>query len=310
MSALTFVQNLLEAGVISATPLAMTALGESITERSGVLNLGLEGMLLVSAMTAVATAHATGSPALAMAAGMAAGIAMSLVHAVLTLTLRTNQVVAGLALVFVGAGMSSIGGTRLVVLREGIARMTPVAIPGLSAIPVLGPIFFHHPVVVYLAYAILVMVCVFFSFTRWGTIVIACGDAPESAEAVGIRVKRVRYLCTLTGGALTGLAGASLSLAVTPGWSDGLSNGQGWIAIGLVIVGGWKPLRIALAALLFGVINRLTLDVQGLGVDWLADPAFGHFLNMAPYLCAVAVLVVAGAFGKHGLAPRALGKTQ
>jgi simple sugar transport system permease protein len=205
-------------------------------------------------------------------------------------------------------GISSVGGAHLVALREGIPRFSALAVPGLSSIPVLGPVFFHHPVVVYLAYVLIVAVWAFFAFTRWGTVVVACGEDPASAEAVGIRVKRVRYLCTLAGGALAGLAGASISLAVTPGWSDGLSNGQGWIAIGLVIVGGWKPLRIAAAALAFGVINRLTLDVQGLGIPWLADPSVGHFLSMLPFLCAIGALILAGIFGKHGLAPRALGK--
>ncbi len=308
MNPLAFLADLLEAGVVSATPLALTALGESITERSGVLNLGIEGMLLVSAMTGVATVHATGSPWVGLLAGMAAGLLMALIHAVSVLTLQTNQVVAGLALVFVGMGVSSVGGAHLVALREGIARFGSFAVPGLSSIPGLGPIFFQHPAVVYVTYAVIVAVWAFFAYTRWGTVVVACGEDPDSAEAVGIRVKRVRYLCILTGGALAGLAGASLSLAVTPGWSDGLSNGQGWIAIGLVIVGGWRPVRIAVSALAFGVINRLILDVQGLGIPWLADPSIGHFLSMLPFLCAIGVLILAGILRQQGLAPRALGK--
>lgn len=307
MTTSDFLMNLAKAGLQSGTPLMLVAVGETLAERSGVLNLGLEGVLLLSAMTGVAAASASGSPELGLVAGALAGCAMALVHAWLCLTLRADQVVAGLAMVFVGTGLSSVGGAPLIALREAVPQFRPLAIPGLSDIPVMGPLLFDQPAVVYLALLLTLAIHLFLRRSRWGLWVVACGEDPHSAAVAGIPVHKVRLLSLLAGGVLAGLAGASLSLAITPGWTDGLSHGQGWIAIGLVIVGGWNPVWVAAAAVFFGMVSRLVLDVQGIDSSILRDPGFGHFLAMLPYLAAILVLVGVGWAKRSSKAPSALG---
>ncbi len=304
----SFMENLLSAGVERSLPLFYAATGETLSELSGVLNLGQEGIMLASAMTAVAVSHTTGSAMAGLMAGMAMGGAMALLHALLTVTLRADQVVAGLSLVFVGTGIASVGGAGLVALRQGVPHFEPWAIPLLSDIPFLGNVLFNQVPLVYAAYLMIPTIHWWLGHTRAGLNLRAVGENPAAASAMGLSVTRLRYLYVVVGGVLTGLGGASLSLAITPGWSDGLSNGQGWIAIGLVIVGGWRPWGVALAAFFFGTLQRLTLDLQGSQSEFLDSPLVGLFLRMAPYLGAIVVLVLVTRFKKRLGAPEGLGK--
>jgi len=308
MRPLEFLENLLSAGVARGTPLLFAVLGETLAELSGVLNLGLEGIMLCSAMAGVAVAHLSGSAMVGLLGGIAVGALFGLVHAFLTITLRSDQVVAGLALVFVGTGISSVGGGPLVELRQAVPQFTRIDVPLLSDIPFLGPVLFSHVWLVYLGFVMIPLVHFFISRTRHGLNLLAIGENPNAASAMGVRVVRLRYLYVCVGGAFAGLAGAALSLAITPGWVDGLTAGQGWIAIGLVIVGGWRPVVAALGAFLFGAIHRLALDLQGTGIPFFQDPNTAYFLNMLPYLAAIAVLVVASLFRKQMGAPSALAR--
>jgi general nucleoside transport system permease protein len=305
-----FLVNLLAAGVARGTPILFATLGEIHAERAGVLNLGVEGMMLVGAMTGFGAAHATGSALVGVLAGMAAAGLLSLLHAFVVITLRADQVVSGLALAFVGTGLASVYGAPLVEVRQAVAQIPTVGLPLLERIPVLGPVLFHQNVVVYLGFLLVPLSWLFFRHTRAGLHVRAVGEHPAAADLLGIGVARVRYASVVAGGLLAGLAGASLSLAVTPGWVDGMTAGQGWIAIGLVIFAGWSPLRAAAGAYLFGAIRRLPLDLQGVtGVPLLADPKLGYFLNMLPYLFTIVVVVLGSraALRRHLGAPAALG---
>jgi simple sugar transport system permease protein len=303
-----FIQNLLAAGIARGTPLLFATLGEMLAELSGVLNLGIDGIMLASAMGGVAAAHLSGSAWSGLLAAVVIGAVFGLLHAFLAVTLRCDQVVAGLSLVFVGTGISSVGGAPLVELRQAVPHFAPLPIPGLSAIPFVGPVLFDHPGLVYAGFASVPLVYLFLAKTRAGLNLRATGENPAAAAAVGIAVPRLRYVYVTLGAAMAGLAGGTLSLAITPGWVDGLTAGQGWIAIGLVIVGGWRPLPAALGAWLFGAIHRLTLDLQGTGIPLFQDPNTGFFLNMLPYLAAVAVLVAASLGRRAGAAPCALGR--
>jgi len=285
----------------------MAAMGETLAELSGVLNLGLEGMMLCSAMAGVSAAVAFGSPTAGLVAGVAVGALFGLLHAFLTVTLRADQVVAGLSLVFLGTGAASVGGAPLVELREAVPHFPATPIPLLSDIPFLGPILFDHPWIVYAGFLLIPLVHWYITSTRWGLQLRACGENPNAASAMGVKVARVRYAYVTAGGALAGLSGATLSLAITPGWVDGLTAGQGWIAIGLVIVGGWRPAVAALGAYIFGAIHRLALDLQGTSIPFFQNPNTGFFLNMLPYLAAVAVLVLASLSRRHSSGPAALG---
>jgi simple sugar transport system permease protein len=308
MSWLAFCENLLHAGIARGTPLLLAVLGETLAELSGVLNLGLEGVMLCGAMAGVAAALATGDPGCGLLAGMAVGCLFGLLHAFLTVSLRSDQVVAGLALVFVGTGVSAVGGAPLVAARQAIPHFSAIPLPLLSEIPFLGRVLFSHVWLVYLGFLLIPAVHFFISRTRAGLNLVAIGENPNAAAAMGIRVSALRYVYVCIGGASAGLAGATLSLAITPGWVDGLTAGQGWIAIGLVIVGGWRPPLAAAGAYLFGTIHRLTLDLQGTGIPFFQNPNTGYFLNMLPYLAAVAVLVAAARARSWSAAPAALGR--
>lgn len=307
MTAFELLENLAAAGIRRGTPLLFAALGETLAELSGVFNLGLEGIMLCSAMVGVASAVAVGSPLAGLCAGAVAGLAFGLLHAFLTVTLRSDQVVTGLALVFLGSGIASVGGAPLVGLREAVPSFAPVPVPLLSDIPFLGPVLFTHPWLVYAGFLLIPVVHWYISRTRPGLHLRAAGENPNAASAAGVKVVQLRYAYVIAGGTFAGLSGATLSLAVTPGWVDGLTGGQGWVAIGLVIVGGWRPVVAALGAYLFSAIHRLSLDLQGTGIPFFQDPNTGYFLNMLPYLAAVAVLVAASSIYRRSLAPAALG---
>lgn len=311
---LIFTTTIMAAGVATGTAVLFAAIGEIFAERAGVLNLGVEGMMLMGAVTAFSVSHSTGNPWVGLILGVLVGGLMSLLHAFAAITLRADQVVSGLALTIVGLGTSSVLGWPLIDVR-GAPRLPAFDIPLLSQIPILGKILFQHNVVVYLGFLLIPITWFMINRTRPGLNLRAVGEYPAAADAVGINVYRVRYLYVFLGGLLAGLAGASLSLAITPLWIDGLTAGQGWIAIGLVIFAGWNPVRAAFGSYLFGAIRRLPLDLQGapplpLNLHLvLRDPLLNYFTNMLPYLFTIAVLVIASreALRRRLGAPAALG---
>ena len=293
------------AGIAAGTTFVLAAVGEIITERSGVLNLGVEGMMLVGAVTGFLINNQVEGAWIGALAAVVAGAAMGLVHAIFVVGFKTNQVVTGLALVIFGNGLSGYLGTS-VVGEPPAVTFDPIAVPGLSAIPVVGPIFFDQDALVYVSYALTVAAWWFLFRTRPGITLRSVGESPETADAVGISVAKTRYLAVVCGGAFAGLAGAYLSLAQAPSWVPNMTQGRGWIAIALVIFATWNPLRAALGGYLFGCVEALSFRLQAVGVD---IPVF--FLSMLPYLFTIAVLVVIsrGGLTRRLAAPAALGNT-
>ncbi len=302
--ALTFTVNLLAAGLARGTPILFATLGGVVAERSGVMNLGIEGMMLTGAMTAFATARVTGSAALGVLAGMAAGGVLALLYALVVVHLRADQVVSGLALGFVGTGLSAVLGAPLVEHMEATARIPTWNVPVLSRIPILGTLLFRQNLVVWLGIALVPLCWLLLYRTKWGLAIRAVGEHPSAADSLGVSVYGVRTASMVFAGVMAGLAGASLSLAITPGWVDGMTAGQGWVAVGLVIFAGWNPVRAAAGAWLFGAIRRLPLDLQGVeGLPLFRNPNLGYFLSMLPYLFVIAAVV----FGSRGAMRRRLG---
>lgn len=279
------ITNILAATVVAGTPLLIVALGELICERSGVLNLGQEGMMLIGAVAGFIAVLSTGSLFIGVIAGMAAGVAMALLFALMAVTLAANQYAAGLALTIFGTGLSAFIGSGYV--GKTISGFSKIAIPGLSDIPVLGPVLFNQDLLVYVSLGLFVAVYVFLRHSRGGLLLRAVGESPESANANGLPVMLIRYLAVSFGGAMAGLAGAYLSLAYTPLWTEGMTAGRGWIALALVVFATWRPERVLLGAYLFGVASILHLVLQGFGWDSSTE-----LLAMLPYLVTIVVLVL------------------
>lgn len=271
--------------VIAAIPLMLAALGELVTEKSGVLNLGVEGMMLMGAIGAFAVTVQTGSLWLGVLAGVAAGVAMSAVFAWLTLSLMANQVATGLALTIFGVGLSAYVGRPYT--DATIPMLRDVPIPGLSAIPVLGPSIFSLNPLGYLAVALLAAIAGFLYRTRAGLVLRSIGEAPSVAHAIGYPVGRIRYLATLFGGAMSGLAGAYYSVGYLRLWQENLTAGRGWIALALVVFATWRPGRTVLGALLFGVVMALQFQAQAMGMRIPSQA-----LASLPYLATIVVLVI------------------
>lgn len=273
----------------AATPLLFAALGELVSEKSGVLNLGVEGMMIVGAVCAFAVAVTSGSGTLGVLAGALAGMAMALIFGVLTLTLAANQVATGLALTIFGLGLSALIGAGFI----GIAvdPLPKLALPGISGLPVVGPLLFGHDALVYLSVAALAGVAWFLKKTRAGLILRAVGESDISAHSIGYDVIAVRYRAVLFGGAMAGLGGAFLSLSNTPLWTEGMTAGRGWIALALVVFASWRPWRLLAGAYLFGGVTILQLYSQGAG--GLGIPA--QVMSMLPYLATLAVLTIIAA---------------
>ena len=235
---------ILQAGVASGTVLLFATVGEIFAERSGILNLGVEGMMLIGAMSAFSVALSTGNPWLGVLVAMLAAGLLSQIHAFITITLQADQVVSGLAITFLGAGISVVLGEGL--SKAGAVSLLPAfSIPILSQIPILGPIFFtDHSIMVYIGYILIPLAWYYINRTRPGLHLRAVGEQPAAADSLGINVFNLRYFYVFVGGVLAGLAGATISLAISPGWfSELTTGGQGWIAIGLVIFAQWDPLR-------------------------------------------------------------------
>ncbi|WP_439492933.1 ABC transporter permease [Bosea sp. (in: a-proteobacteria)] len=289
--------------VAASTPILLAALGELVTEKSGVLNLGVEGMMLCGAVAGFAVAFSTGSTMLGLLAAMMAGVATAMVFAVLTLSLTANQVATGLALTIFGIGASSLIGAGFV--GRTITRLGPMFPAVLSEHPLLRVVF-GHDIVVYLSLALVIGVSLFLRRTRPGLILRAVGENDASAHAIGYPVIAIRYAAIAFGGALAGLGGAYFSLALTPMWADGLTAGRGWIALALVVFAAWKPGRLLLGAYLFGAVMTLELQAKAAGITWLAP----ELLAMTPYLATVAVLTMMSLGRRAGRAnaPACLGK--
>ncbi|MBP1805764.1 ABC transporter permease [Rubellimicrobium aerolatum] len=294
---------LLASLMVAATPILLAALGELVVERAGVLNLGVEGMMITGAIAGFATAVATGSALLGFVGAAAGGAALSLLFAVLVLWLRSNQVATGLALTLFGLGLASLAGQPYNGVRA--PPMPELDIPLLSGIPVLGPILFRHDPVVYLALALVGGVWWFLHRARAGLVLRAVGENHDAAHALGYKVLRLRLLAIAFGGACAGLGGAYLSLVRVPQWTEGITAGAGWIALAIVVFASWRPLRLLLGAWLFGGISVLQLNLQAANA-----PIPVEVLSMTPYLVTILVLVlISSGRGRARLAaPGSLGQ--
>ena len=270
--------------ITASTPLLLAATGELVTEKAGVLNLGVEGMMLFGAIAAFATAVSTGSGLLAILVGAFSGVAVAAIFAVLTLTFLANQVATGLALTIFGVGLSALIGSSFVGIS--LEPLPQLNVEFLSTLPILGELLFGHDVLVYLSFIMILLAGYFLSKTRPGLILRAVGESHDSAHALGYSVLTVRYLAVLFGGFMSGLAGSYLSLVYTPLWAENMTAGRGWIALALVVFGTWRAGRIAFGAYLFGAITILQLHVQGWGINIASQ-----FMTMLPYIATVIVLV-------------------
>lgn len=271
--------------ITAATPLLYAAIGEMVTEKSGVLNLGVEGMMLLGAVCAFAAVHYTGSATLGVLAGILAGMAMALLFAILVLGFRASQVASGLALTIFAIGLSALMGQSLV----GIAYtgLPDMAVPLLSDIWFFGPLLFDHNMLVYCSILLVIAVSWFLRRTRPGLILRAVGDSHHAAHAIGYPVLRIRLLAILFGGAMSGIAGAYLSLAYSPLWVENMTAGRGWIAIALVVFATWRTTRVLVGAYLFGGITILQLHAQAMGIG--VPP---QVMSMLPYIATILVLVL------------------
>jgi ABC-type uncharacterized transport system permease subunit len=309
---------LLASLMVASTPILLAALGELVVERSGVLNLGVEGMMITGAITGFAAAVATDSALIGFLGAAAGGAALSLLFAVLVLWLRSNQVATGLALTLFGLGLASLIGQSYNGIRA--PAMPELRIPVLADIPVLGPILFQHDVVVYLGLALVAAVWWFLNRSRAGLTLRAVGENQDAAHALGYKVLRLRLLSILFGGACAGLGGAYLSLVRVPQWTEGVTAGAGWIALAIVVFASWRPLRLLVGAWLFGGISVLQLNLQAAGFQVgfdlvglrLAIPpdVLQLLLASAPYLVTILVLVlISSGRGRAALAaPGSLGQ--
>jgi len=271
--------------VLASTPMLFAALGELVTEKSGVLNLGIEGMMLVGAVVGFAVTSITGSAILGVAAAALSGAAVSAIFAVLTLFLLANQVACGLALTIFGIGLSALIGRPFI--GKPLARIPQLNIPHLTDIPVIGPLVFGQDALVYISVAMAIAVHWFLNRTRRGLIVRAVGENHDAAHALGYSVVGIRFLAVIFGGAMSGIGGSYLSLAYTPLWSEGMTAGRGWIALACVTFSTWRSSRVLLGAYLFGFFTIAQLHAQAFGV-----PIAPEYLSMTPYLATILVLVL------------------
>lgn len=305
----------LHAGIATGTILLFAIIGEIYSERSGVLNLGVEGMMLLGAMAGFATSLAVGNPWVGLGMAILAGGLLSLLHGLVTIHFQADQVVSGLSLTFLGTGLALVFG-------EGLTGKNPplipeVSIPLLSSIPVIGPVLFaNQSVLVFFGYIFIPVAWYYIYRTRPGMHLRAVGEKPEAADTLGVNVYRLRYFYVFVGGCLSGLAGATISLSVSPGWySAQTTSGLGWIAVGLVIFAQWNPLMAAVGAYGFAFLQRFILDLQGVPVILgFENPLFVNanylfFLKMTPYLLTILALIWGSraATRKRAGSPAALG---
>ena len=303
--------SLVAVALSSGTSIILATIGEILTERSGVVNLGLEGMMAIGAVTAFAVVYYTDSLALGLLVSMIAAGLVAAVHGFLCVVAGQNQTLIGIIIVTTGLALAEFLGQRLGPSNSALvgvttAHFSPVEIPVLSAIPFFGKILFNQDPVVYAMYGVVVLTWFYISKTKYGLHLRAIGENPRAADAMGLRVNRLRFVYTVLGGCLAGLGGAHLSLAFSPGWSNTLVGGRGWIAIALVIFSGWNPVRALFGAILFGGFSILQFHLQILGSAFPPE-----FLAMLPYLLTIVVLVVVTrweSLSKRVGAPAALGE--
>ena len=289
--------------MVAATPILLAAIGELVVEKSGVLNLGVEGMMITGAISGFAAAVLTGSPMVGFLCAAIGGAALSVIFAILTQYFLSNQVATGLALTLFGLGLSAMLGQSYVGIKPPVSAK--LDLPLISDIPVIGPILFSHDFTVYAALTLVTGVWFFLKYTRGGLILRAVGESHDAAHALGYKVVRVRILAIMFGGGCAGLGGAALSLVRVPQWTEGMTAGAGWIALAIVVFASWKPARVLLGAYLFGGVAVLQLNLQAAGVSIPVE-----YLSMSPYLITIVVLVVMSANrSKSALnAPAALGR--
>jgi simple sugar transport system permease protein len=291
---------ILQAAIRSGTPLLLAATGELFAERAGVLNLGIEGMMLVGALAGFLSSYLISNIAVALLAAIVFGGLVAFIHAYLTVTLRSDQVVSGLAITLLGVGLTSFFGRGVI---GQVARGIEVyRVPGLSDIPFVGRVLFQQDALVYASYVIIPLAWAVLYRTHLGLNIRAVGENPEAADSLGVNVALVKYGCVILGGCLAGLAGAYLSLAYTTMWIDQMSAGRGWIALALVVFSGWNPLMLALGAYLFGGMEALQLRMQAVGTGVSV-----HFLTMTPYLVTILFLVNASQRRRKSRPPASLG---
>ena len=290
--------------ITASTPLVFAAVGEVVVEKSGVLNLGVEGMMIVGAISAFAVGVTTDSAMLAIVAGAIGGASIAFVFGFLTLNLLANQVAAGLALTIFGLGFSSLLGYSYV--GKTFPGLPKLEIPVISEIPFIGPLLFNHDILVYGSVIGVISTTYVLNSTRTGLLIRAVGENHDAAHSIGYSVNRIRMGCILFGGGMAGLGGAYLSLAYTPLWVEGMTSGRGWIALALVVFASWRAWRAFLGAYLFGGITIIQLHTQGFGVE--IAPAF---VSMLPYLATIVVLVLISRDSSRAKlnAPACLGKS-
>lgn len=296
-----FASAMLAAGLLAAVPLVLAALGEAVAERAGLLNLGIEGMMLAGAFFGFLAAWSTGSVVAGMAAGLAAGVVLGLVFGVLAVGLKVDQVLVGLAITIFSAGLTAFLYRDLFGRQNPSADVQPlvISIPLVRDIPVLGPALFERQLIVYLAYAAVPVFAFLLARTRFGLNVRSVGETPFAADAAGVSVSVVRYMAILIGGAMAGLAGAFLAVADLKLFQVGMTVGTGFIALAITMVGGWNPWRILIAAVGFGMLRSLGNGLQILGIDVRTE-----FITMLPYLGIMVALVL---LARRTALPSALG---
>jgi len=281
-----FAVSLLAHAVQAGTPLLLATVGEIYSERSGVLNLGLEGIMIMGALTGFLVSFRTGNVALAVLATALVGSLISLIHAFLSITLKANQIVSGLAISIFGLGMSGFLGRPLI--GQTASKVQPMPIPYLQDTPILGPIFFRGDVLIYVSIVVSIVMWFVLFRTKLGLNIRSVGENPSMADTLGVNVDLTRYACVLVGGALGGLGGAYLSIVYTPLWIEGMTAGRGYIAIALTIFAMWNPLRAILGAYLFGGVIALQFRLQAVGIGTEAP----QLLLMLPYVVTIVTLVI------------------
>jgi len=276
---------LLDATIRAGTPILFATLGAIINERAGIINLGIEGLMLIGAVAGFAGTYTSGSLLVGVIAAFVMAFLAGSIHAFITVQLRGNQIVSGLALTMFGIGMTALFGKGMVGMT--IAGFERVAIPGLSLLPFIGKPFFNQDLLIYFSFLLVALIWLFFYRTRWGLAVRTLGENPAAADTCGVPVNLYRFLAVTIGSGIVGIGGAYLSLASTPMWIENMSAGRGWIAVALVIFAGWSSPRAMLGAYLFGGITAMQLRFQAMGTTVSA-----HILQMLPYVFTILVLVI------------------
>lgn len=299
---LSLIPNILAAGLAAGTPVLLASLGEIIAEKAGILNIGLEGIMILGCVSAAQVALATQSASLGLATAATVGGICGLIHAFFCVTLKGNQIVSGLAMVLFGSGLSTILGKSALGLPI-FSLFFPLEISGLSSIPLLGRILFRQDALTLAGLFLAPAAWFFLHRTRPGLLLRSVGESPETADSLGARIAVIRYGAIITGGMFAGAGGAFLSLAQTPSWVEGMTCGAGWISLAVAIFARWNPMTALMGAWLYGAVQALGFRLQAVGV-----PVASQFLNMLPYLAPIVVLMIAAMkSGGRSIAPRALG---